>query len=69
MNEEKSTDLAHLFHEAVHLELLIRRLLLLLCLPPSPNNSWVGVFNDLQCLFLCFKAASSLARTLVSDTG
>lgn len=40
MNEEKSTDFAHLFQEAVHLEFLIRHLLLLLCMPPSPNNPW-----------------------------
>jgi hypothetical protein len=40
VNEEKSTDFAHLFREAVHLELLIRHRLLLLCMPLSPNNPW-----------------------------
>lgn len=48
MNEGKSTDFAHLFHEAVHLELLIRHLLLVLRIPTSPNNSQcLGVFSDL----------------------
>lgn len=48
MNEGKSTGFAHLFHEAVHLELLIRHLLLVLRIPPSPNNSQcLGVFGDL----------------------
>lgn len=48
MNEGKSTGFAHLFHEAVHPELLIGHLLLFLRMPPSPNNSQgLGVFGDL----------------------
>lgn len=60
---------AHLFHEAVHLELLIRHFLLFLRMPPSPNNSQcLGVFGDLQSLLFCFKSAYSLVRSQRLDT-